>query len=242
MKQIINVLDLNIAIDPQYEMLKERSKQYIVNNNPKIDFEVKVDNAEIEKYKKANPQLSYDEIEYILTSIIFYKKIIDYNAFLLHSSSVALNNYAYSFSASSGGGKSTHSELYLKYFKDSYIVNDDKPAYKYIDGKFYVYGTPWSGKNDISKNIKVELKGLCFIKKADTNTIRKMNNIEAIHNVLSQTIRFKDNILHEKLLSLLDKFVSLYNIYELSCDISKEAMMLSFETLDKKGRKEQNEN
>lgn len=239
MKRIINVLGLNILIKPIFKMLEERSRQYEVKHfEGSVDFAVEVSIDEIRKYKEINPHLSEDEIEYILTSIIFYKKIINYDAFLLHSSSISVKDFAYSFSAPSGGGKSTHTNLYLGNFKNSFIINDDKPAYRYIDGEFYVYGTPWSGKNNISKNVCIPLKGLCFIKKAQENSIRLLSNNEALHSVLAQTIRFKDNNMQDKLLTLLDKFISKYNIYECSCDISKEAVQMSYEIINNKGVKE----
>ena len=48
------------------------------------------------------------------------------------------------------------------------VINDDKPIIRKIDGEFYVYGTPWQGKESIGKNIpalilSVLQNGLAFI-------------------------------------------------------------------------------
>ena len=49
-----------------------------------------------------------------------------------------VDDYAYVFSADSGTGKSTHTQLWLEHFGDrAYILNDDKPAIRLIDGKVY---------------------------------------------------------------------------------------------------------
>ena len=72
---------------------------------------------------------------------------------LLHSSAVVVDGYAYLFSADSGTGKSTHTGLWKQHFGDrAYIINDDKPAIRKVDGEWYVFGTPWSGKTDTSVN------------------------------------------------------------------------------------------
>ena len=92
----------------------------------------------------------------------------NYNGCVLHSSSVVIDNEAYLFSAPSGTGKSTHASLWVKYLteKEPYILNDDNPAIRIINGNIYAYGTPFSGKHDISVNQKAKLQGICFLKQS----------------------------------------------------------------------------
>ena len=48
---------------------------------------------------------------------------------MLHSSAVVADGKAYLFTADSGTGKSTHTQLWPRMFGDrAYILNDDKPA------------------------------------------------------------------------------------------------------------------
>lgn len=224
----LKVLDLVIQIKAQYSMLQERISKYIIEKQDKYDISINYSDERLQKLAADNPHLDISEVEYILTSIIFYEKILDFDAMLLHSSCVVVDNEAYCFSADSGVGKSTHTKLYLKYHPNTYILNDDKPAYRIIDDKIYVYGTPWSGKDDISENVKVPLKAICFLKQGANNSIRKLNNKEAISLIMRQTLTNYNN---EKMLDIIDKIISNYPIYELTCNISKEAYELSYETM-----------
>ncbi|MDY4156090.1 MAG: hypothetical protein SOY31_03755, partial [Bacilli bacterium] len=140
---------------------------------------------------------------------------------------------AYSFSGDSGQGKSTHASLYLKEFKDSFIINDDKPIYHFNGTGFDVCGNPWSGKNDISKNVTIPLKALCFIKQGNSNNVRKIGEEEAIKKIIRQTIIPKNVNKLDKLLDLVTKFVNSTNIYEIECDISKEACLSSYKEMSK---------
>lgn len=232
MEYIIKVMDLNIKLKCNYEMLKNRIQKYLVNDsNVTIDFTIDYQDDFLFKEASKNPHLRLEEVEYILTSYIFYRKILNYNAMLIHSSSVVVEGKAYCFSADSGVGKSTHTSLYLRYLPNSYIINDDKPAYRLIDKKIYVYGTPWSGKNDISENTKVPLQGLCFIARSKNNKIKKLSHKEAIEKIMKQTLVIHDSSFLNKLLDLLNEILLTYNVYELECDISKEAFEMSYNTL-----------
>lgn len=43
------------------------------------------------------------------------------------------------------------------------VFNDDKPALRRLDGRWYAYGTPWCGKDGINLNQKWPLGGICFL-------------------------------------------------------------------------------
>ena len=231
MIKIINVMGLFIEIEASYEMLKKRIEKYTVSEYPKIDFKIQISQSRLDELKNEYPHLSYEELEYIFTGQAFYINILKYDGFLLHSSSVVVDNFAYSFSANSGVGKSTHTSLYLKHFEGSYIINDDKPAYRKEDGKWYVYGTPWSGKYDLSKNEKAELMGICFIKRGTSNKTRKLDSLEAIEKILNQTIRPKGFNNMDSLFKILNDLITDKNIYEIECDISDSAVISSYNAL-----------
>ena len=109
---------------------------------------------------------------------------------MLHSSAVVVDGYAYLFSADSGVGKSTHTDLWLKLLGEkAFIVNDDKPAIRNIDGEWFVYGTPWCGKNNTNKNAKIKLGAIVFLERSEDNWIEQEEIKEAIPKFFKQTIR-----------------------------------------------------
>ena len=179
--------------------------------------------------------MDLDDSEYFSSGSAFYRQLLHFGGIMLHSSCVVVDDRAYLFSAPSGMGKSTHTELWLKLFGDrAYILNDDKPAIRVLDGKVYVYGTPWSGKYDIQRNSRVALGGIAVLRRAESNSIRHMESDKAIYELMSQSVRPKSADALMKYVDTIGKIVSTNMVYEFSCNMDISAAILSYETMSGK--------
>lgn len=149
--------------------------------------------------------------------------MMNHNGMSLHSSSLAYKNCGVMFSANSGTGKSTHTGLWQKVFENVEIINDDMPAVRKIDGVWYLYGCPWSGKTEKNINKRVPLKALVFLERGDKNTIEKIYAPECVYKIINQTIVpfYKD--LTVKVMANIGDMVRDVPIYRLKCTISDEA-------------------
>ena len=178
------------------------------------------------------PHLSKDDCEYLYTGAVFYRSLLLHDGLLLHSSAVVVDGKAYLFSAPCGTGKSTHTGLWLKVFGDrAYILNDDKPALRLEDGAWYAYGTPWSGKHDISANVRVPVAGICFLKRGDENVIRPFSGSKAVFAFLEQTARPPETALRENLMDLTQKLMETLPVWQLACNMDKSAAIVSYEAM-----------
>lgn len=204
-----------------------------------IDITIDIDGAKLKKSKEKYPQLTLDEWEYMQTGFVFYQELLNFNGFCLHSSAVALENRAILFSGPCGTGKSTHAGLWQQYFGPdrAVIINDDKPALRLMNGTFYAYGTPWSGKSSLNLNIRVPLGAIVFLKQAEENHIRRLDNKEAVQLLIYQSIRPKDRRKMDKLLTLLDALLKKIPVYQMSCTISTDAVKLAYKTINQGRRK-----
>ena len=143
-----------------------------------------------------------------------------------------VDDKAYAFSADSGTGKSTHTELWLKHFGDrAYILNDDKPAIRLIDGRVYACGTPWSGKYDYSVPKNVELAGICFLERSEENWIRKADTGRAVFNIFSQTVRKLNRDKMDNLFDVLEELFAKVPLFEMGCNISDDAVVMSYNAM-----------
>lgn len=131
--------------------------------------------------------LSADDNYYLISGFQFYQQLLRYDGMMLHASAVVVDGYAYLFSGPCGIGKSTHTALYKSAFPDAVIINDDKPALRRIDGTWYVFGTPWCGKDGINVNTFASLGGICFLHRGDT-LLRRLTALEAVPQFLKQTV------------------------------------------------------
>lgn len=167
------------------------------------------------------------------SAYLFYRELLQFNGFYLHASAIAIDGQAYLFSGNSGVGKSTHTKLWQQLFgAAAQVFNDDKPALRYVEGRWYAYGTPWCGKDGINQNKKVPLAGICFLKQGKENRIQRLAAEESIPRLLSQTIhRLDEPQLVELLLTHLDKLLREIPIYELENRPNIEAAKLSYNTM-----------
>lgn len=185
------------------------------------------------------PHLTKDDSEYIVTGSSFYNQLLNFDGMLLHASAVILDGWAYLFSAPSGTGKSTHTTLWRKVFGEdkALILNDDKPALRFEEGRFYAYGTPWSGKTDMNINQRVPLAGICMLGRGERNEIEPFAGAEAVHALLEQTIRPRNAAKTVKLLELVDKLFENVPVWKMKCNMDPEAARVSYEAMSA-GRKE----
>lgn len=233
MKNRYQIAELIFEMDPKFEPLISRSEKYLYHGKKAPLCTIELTEKGLQVYREKYPNASDGLIEYMITGSLFYRALLSESGLLLHSSAVALDGEAYLFSAPSGTGKSTHTALWLKEFPGAEIINDDKPALRLLDGKIYVYGTPWSGKTDLSQNKKVPLKAISFLSRGEENKICPMPSAKAIPNLLSQTVRAGGKKMANALLDLIEKIIVNVPIYDFSCNINPEAAHVSYEAMSK---------
>ena len=181
------IADLIVEV-PEAGGLAPRLQEYIYAGDGAVDIVINPDQYNPTIY---SAELSENSLAYLESGRQFLVRLMDFGGFYLHSSSVVYEGRGYLFSADSGTGKSTHTKIWQQVFGErAQIFNDDKPALRCIDGKWYAYGTPWCGKDGINLNAKVPLAGICFLKQGRENSIRRLSPPEAFAMCMAQTQRF----------------------------------------------------
>ncbi len=224
------ICDLVVKMKPQHEPLKTQLKPYLIDES-EIDFEIPDISEQVEELFIERGYETIGLAEYMLYGAYFYTRLIVYDGIMLHSSAVVYEDKAYLFSAPSGTGKSTHTGLWLEEFSDAFILNDDKPAIRLVDGALYAYGTPFSGKTDLNVPKKKPIQAICFIQQDKTNWIKKATVKEAINNLYRETVRATHEKLVDGSFSILEKIVNEIPIYKMGLTISKEAVLLAYNTM-----------
>ena len=224
----LKAADLIIDIDIKGELLLSRVAPYEYKGEKEADISFKkVPDSFYEEKHKEFSHLSFDEIEYLWSGSFFYEQLTKYNGVMLHASCVEYQGKAYLFSARSGTGKSTHTHLWLEHLPGARIINDDKPAIRFIDGTFYAYGTPWSGKTDESVNEGVPIAGICFLNRGE-NEIHRIPGIKALKLFMDQTVRPAKKELMLNAVDVINKILTEIPIYEMSCNMSRDAVMTAY--------------
>ncbi len=159
-------------------------------------------------------------------------KILDYDAFLLHSVAIDVGGQGIAFTAKSGTGKTTHLNLWKKVVGETLtVINGDKPIVRFFDGVPFACGTPWNGKEFEGCNSKTPLRDICFIERSETNSTVPMNKDEAFDRLVNQVVMPKDPIKSMKMLSLLDMLFNSCNFWLIKCNRDIEAAEVAYNTI-----------
>lgn len=220
----------------------ERYCQDYLINEPETAEETELPHEEIRitpemilaEREEAEEGASYSDA--YLETLALLRRITEaaapHDRFLCHGAVITWRDRGYLFTAPSGTGKTTHISLWKKYLGDEVeIVNGDKPLAEACPDGFRVYGTPWAGKERWQKNRSTLLNGICVIRQAKENTVRRLTPLEAMPMLLRQIYFTADPEKAGRIMELLDRLLAEVPIYELGCDISREAVKVSFEAL-----------
>ena len=231
MKKYYKIADLVVAMN-SFGRIVEQAKPYLIDDADGIvpDMEIVSDYGFL---KEKAPHLSDEDCEYLTTGASFYRKLIKYDGMMIHSSAVVMDGKAYLFSAPCGTGKSTHTKLWQRVFGEDRVkmLNDDKPAIRLVDGEWYAYGTPWSGKYDISTNTRVPLGGVCMLRRGEQNKIEPYGGPATVKEILEQTARVNHPEYMMNMLELIDKLLEKVPVWRMECNMEPEAAILSHKVM-----------
>ena len=229
----IEIAGLCVRLHHSDPWLKRQCRDFLAKEGSEISLEISVSKEEIEAQQKETPDYAIGYCESICLYRALVKRLPAFDSLMFHSCAIEIDGKAYAFCGRSGAGKSTHAELWVNYFDAKYI-NGDKPIFKKESGGFLACGSPWSGKEPHRKRpVSVPLCGLCFIEQSKENRIVPLNRKDAAKMLLGQVVLPEDPEALFQTMALVDELSKTVPMFVLSCDISKEAATLSFETMTK---------
>ena len=223
------IAELNIEFNNRGKHFEAAAEKY------RSDFSVPdiIISASDEDIEKEKSFASYNMRNSVAETIVFSRKVAhalpEFDAFMLHAATFSIRDKGIGFLALSGTGKSTHMLNWIELFGEELrVINGDKPIVRIENGLPFAYGTPWCGKEGISKNDKVRLTDLCFITRSEENKVVKLEKNEVIASRLLSQVSIpvgSKNII--KVLELLDSVSDKCNFWEICCTPDVSAAELS---------------
>lgn len=236
MKNIYRFADIPVEIENRGRYFTDSCKEYLVKG-VEPEFSISVTDADLEYEQEQDKEgVNYSKayLEFIALYRQFSEKAVNYGVVLCHGSVVELDGRAYMFSAPSGTGKSTHTRMWRECFGDKVrMINDDKPLLRFEKDGIYAYGTPWDGKHHLSTNTRAKLAGICFLKRANDNNIRRIGSKDAVGLLMNQIYRPRNTEGFMKTLDYIDVLLKEVPMYELKCNISHEAAKVAYDEMSK---------
>ena len=156
-----------------------------------------------------------------------------HGAVAIHSSAILYKERVVIFLGASGTGKSTHTRLWRESITQASLLNDDSPIVRSVDGKVWVYGSPWSGKTPCYRNERYELAGCVRLSQAPYNKIVRLNVLQAysaLHPSAPPQFAY-NNHLYDGISKTLGDMIANVPLFHLECLPNNEAAELSCKTI-----------
>jgi len=144
----------------------------------------------------------------------------------VHSASIIYREKAYLFSARSGVGKSTHTNLWHDY-EGVDILNGDVALCKpFNNGKeAYAYSMPWCGTSGLYQNRKAKLDGIIFLARGSKNKVVEIDKRKiAIGFYMNNFSICLDEEMVDDVVSTINSLSECVKGYRLWCLPNKEAV------------------
>lgn len=151
----------------------------------------------------------------------------------IHSSCIVSEEKAVIFLGESGTGKSTHTRLWRECIPGAFLLNDDSPVVRVIDGSAWVYGSPWSGKTPCYKNERYPLAACVRLSQAPYNEIHKLNVFQsyaALHPSCPPEFAY-DERLYSHISTTLGSMLESVPVFHLECLPDADAAYISHDTI-----------
>jgi hypothetical protein len=102
---------------------------------------------------------------------------------LIHACGIRIKSRGIIFPGTSGAGKSTLANL-GKSKKDFTVLSDDRIIIRKIDGRFWIYGTPWHGDAQVNSPERAPLERIFFLNHAQENSVSGTERIDATSKLI----------------------------------------------------------
>jgi len=178
------------------------------------------------KKEKLNKQSENELFEAVNSSLkrIFVMAVAGKGGVCLHSSTIKFNGAAICFSASSGTGKTTHTNLWRDVFPDIEVINGDMGYLSARGGEAYYFSAPWCGTSGECVSASAPVKALVFLEQAKQNIIHKISTDEAFMRLSTRCFMPSwHKYLYLKAIDTAELLAGLADCYLLKCLPNKGA-------------------
>lgn len=151
----------------------------------------------------------------------------------IHTSVIEYRGRTVLFLGESGTGKSTHTRLWRENIEGAVLLNDDSPMLRIIDGKPWMFGSPWSGKTPCYKQESYPLAACVRLSQAPYNKIQRLSIPQAyaaLHPSCPPDFAY-DDALYDYISETIGEVLAQVPLYHLACLPDADAARLSCQTV-----------
>lgn len=115
--------------------------------------------------------------------VLFVNWLANFGDVILHASGVVIDGQGYCFTGTSGVGKSTLAGA-LAVNPSVTVLGEDQVVLRYLDGDFWIYGTPWHINPAMCSPLGAPLKKLFFLDRSASHGVTPIAPLVGITRLL----------------------------------------------------------
>ena len=171
--------------------------------------------------------------EFVIWSYCHLEELLlDNQAIVLHSASIVYRGKAILFSAPSGTGKTTHSDLWREYVPGVSDINGDRTLLQLYENTWYACGFPASGSSVYCKQAAVPIYAIVVLRQASYNRVTELTNAQKMICLYSESTVFSENPENvSKAMDLLENLIGRVRVLMLECTPEKSAVDILYNYL-----------
>lgn len=170
-----------------WQLRHNSDNEYIFNRSLDHDGYCLVVNSEFTQGQIIGEHLTtIAASQYLLASLdlpLFVNWLGKFGDLILHASCVVVNGKGYCFPGPSGAGKSTLA-AYLADQHSLTVLGEDHIILRYLDGQFWVFGSPWHENPALCAPVGVPLEKLIFLDRDVTQGINTISPLDGVARIL----------------------------------------------------------
>lgn len=145
---------------------------------------------------------------------------------ILHASGILVNKRGYAFLGESGAGKSTLVTS-LSTHPSLTVLGEDQVILRYIDDRFYIFGTPWHTDPALCSPKGAPVEGLFFLDRSLPPGVKRIKPLDGVSRILQTAVI--PYYLPDFMPLILDRLASLSEqipFYTLSYPLGSDALRM----------------
>lgn len=155
--------------------------------------------------------------------------LLNNNALVLHSASIIVDGWAIAFTAPSGTGKTTQTNLWHRYAENVEDLNGDRTLLQKTENSWCACGFPIYGSSMRCHQRAVPIRAIVIVRQGKTDRVRTLSALEKVSLLYSELTVPSDGDAVMQCMDLLEDLVSKVPVIQLECTMERTAV----ETLQK---------
>ncbi len=157
--------------------------------------------------------------------IIYANWLAKTNDIILHAAGISKEGRGYCFVGASGSGKSTLA-AHLNTMPDIQVLGEDQVVLRYLDGQFWIFGTPWHENPEMCTSDWAPLERIFFLNRNAALDLERLSAPDGITRILQTAFipYYRTEVMPGILerLSLLAEHIPFFALrYELGSNVSE---------------------